>query len=423
MMLVRGLSKGLSTENLAVWALYLTILTLFETIKQGMLRNPTIKFLNMPEYTGKKVEVQSSALSINIVFSLLVIAILSVSGERIAHWLQSPALLPLLRWSFLFIILLVPFNHLEIMLQGRYKFPQIFWAYFVRQGLFFGGIVVLYFLYPQAFTLINLLILQIVSLLAGNIMLYAAARSLLLKQFRFNWPITRQMFHFGKYIFGTNLFSNLARSFDHFVTANTLNPLEGKNYVSYYNIVARINNMLDMPSLAAADVLFPKNVETLEQHGLGRVKYYFERMVGTILAIILPMSLFIFIFPKFIILILAGKGYYDAIPILQITILITFIRPLGYQYGSTLDAIGKPAINFWSNALMMVIALFTTWICLRQFGGIGAAYATVINCLVNAVIMYLILRKHIHLELGNVARYTIASYRDAFGLVRRLLNR
>jgi lipopolysaccharide exporter len=56
--------------------------------------------------------------------------------------------------------------------------------------------------------------------------------------------------------------------------------------------------MLDVPSLAAADVLFPKNVETLETDGLGRVKYYFERMMGTILALIVPISLVIFLLPQ-----------------------------------------------------------------------------------------------------------------------------
>lgn len=419
MVLVRGFSK----ENNAVWALYLTILTLFETIKQGLLRNPTIKFLSLPEYAGKKAAVQSSALVINIGFSLLAMAAVAGGSQSIAGWLKSPDLLPLLWWSFLFILLLIPFNHFEILLQSRYRFPQIFWAYFVRQGLFFGGILCLYFFLPAQFTLMNLLVLQIVALLAGAVMLFLAARPLLLNRFHYDRTIIVHMFHFGKYIFGTNLFANLARSFDHFVTANTLDPLQGKKYVSNYNVVSRINNMLDMPSLAAADVLFPKNVETLEQHGMERVRYYFERMAGTILAVILPMAFFILLFPKLIIYILAGTDYYDAIPILQISMLVSFIRPLSYQYGSTLDAIGKPVINFWSNALMMVIALGTTWLCLLRFGGIGAVYATAINSLINAGIMYWILRRQIGLQPRNIARYVGSTYKDAFSLIRKLLNR
>ncbi|WEK34773.1 MAG: oligosaccharide flippase family protein [Candidatus Pseudobacter hemicellulosilyticus] len=419
MVLVRGFSK----EDNAVWALYLTILTLFETIKQGLLRNPTIKFLSMPEYAGKKAAVQSSALVINIGFSILAIGLVAGGGQLIARWLQSPDLLPLLAWSFLFIILLVPFNHFEVLLQSKYSFPQIFWAYFVRQGLFFTGILSLFFFLPQHFNLMNLLLLQIGSLLAGTLILLWAVRPLLLRRFHYDSGIIVHMFHFGKYIFGTNLFANLARSFDHFVTANTLDPLEGKKYVSNYNVVSRINNMMDMPSLAAADVLFPKNVETLEQHGMEKVRYYFEKMAGTLLAIILPMALFILLFPKLIIYILAGTEYYDAIPILQISMLVSFVRPLSYQYGSTLDAIGKPVVNFWTNALMMVIALGATWAGLVHFGGIGAVYATAATSLINAGIMYIILRRQIGLQAANIARYTIGTYSQALGLIRKLLNR
>ncbi len=126
MLLVRAF--GQDKESNAIWALYLTILSLFETIKQGLLRNPTIKFLNLPEYSTRKNEVQSSAMVINIVFSLMTILVLAIFGKFIADLLKTPQLLPLLGWSFLFIVLLVPFNHFEVMLQANYKFSKIFYS-------------------------------------------------------------------------------------------------------------------------------------------------------------------------------------------------------------------------------------------------------------------------------------------------------
>ncbi|NML23768.1 oligosaccharide flippase family protein [Pseudoflavitalea sp. G-6-1-2] len=417
MVLVRGLDKEVN----AVWALYLTILSLFETIKQGLLRNPTIKFLSLNEYAEKKYAVQSSSLVINLLFSAIALIALVVGGGVIGGMLKSPSLVPLLHWSAAFIVLLIPFNHFEILLQARYQFQQIFWAYFIRQGSFFIGIVVLYFFYPHQFTLMNLLLLQVISLIAGTILLYLPARSYLVKKFHYEKSIIIRMFHFGKYIFGTNLCSNVTRSFDHFITANTLSAAVGKQYVSYYNTVARINNMIDVPSLAAADVLFPKNVESMEEHGMAKVKYYFERMVGTILAIIIPITLFIFLFPKLIIYVIASPNYYEAIPILQITIFTSLVKPLGYQYGSTLDAIGKPVVNFYTSAVMMVIALVTTWLCLLQWGGMGAAYATVINSVIGGAIMYFVLKKQIQLEVKNIVKYTIQSYRDIWAFRKKLI--
>ena len=174
--------------------------------------------------------------------------------------------------------------------------------------------------------------------------------------------------------------------------------------------------MVDVPSLAAADVLYPKNVEALESEGMEKVKYYFEQVTGTILAFIVPLSLIIFFFPKLIIHIVAGPEYYPAIVLLQLTILFSMVRPLSYQFGSTLDAIGKPAINFTVNVLLMTANLILTIIFLKLYGGIGAAYATIIYYSVSLIVMLLILKKYINIEAKNIVKYTFKRYGDLLRL-------
>ncbi|MDF2188936.1 oligosaccharide flippase family protein [Paraflavitalea sp. CAU 1676] len=421
MVLVRGFGKQTNgVETYGVWALFLTILALFETIKQGLLRNPTIKFLGQSEYADKKREVQSSAMLINIFCTLLAILLFTLGGSWLGHLLKSPDLVSLLDWSVSFLILLIPYNHYEVLLQAHYQFSKNFWAYFVRQGIFFLGVILLSFVWPQYLNLINLLYLQVGALAVGTAILFVSTAPYRLKGFHFNVGIMRDMFHFGKYIFGTNVFSNIARSFDHFITASVLNPAEGKTYVSYYNTVARINNMIDVPSLAAADVLFPKNVETLETDGLGKVKYYFERMMGTILALVVPMSIFIFVFPKLIITILA-PNFMEAVPILQLTILFGLVRPLGYQFGNTLDAIGKPNVNFYVSVALMLVNLVATFWCLSRFQGMGAAYATIIYNVISAIVLISVLKKYVHIEVGNIFKYMFQAYKDLFGFARKKL--
>lgn len=413
--LIRGLD-----QHYTVWALYLTTLTLMETIKQGLLRNPTIKFLNMAEYATRKNEVQSSAMLLNIAFSILAIVVLEIFGSSIAHWLKSPELTPLLLWSFTFVIILIPYSHCEVMLQANYQFSKIFWAYFVRQALFFIGIVVLYFFKRDQFTPMNMLVLQVISLAVGAVILYITTRPYLVKGIHYDLATVKHMFYFGRYIFGTNLFFNISRSFDRYMTANILDAVQGNNYVKYYDTVGRINNMIDVPSLAAADVLFPKNAEAAETDGIGKVKYYFERMVGIILALIVPISLFIFIFPGLIIRVLAGPQNAGAVPILQLTILFSLVRPLSYQFGSTLDAIGKPQVNFRVNVLFMLFNLALNYVFLTKFGPMGAAYATVINYVVTFVLMIAILKKYIQVETINIFRYMVQTYKDIFGVIGKM---
>ena len=410
------LVRGFSTSVNGVWALFVTLFSLFEAVKQGLIRNVTIKFLAQKEYKERNEAVQSSSIFINTIFSLIIISILFSLDDQIASWLKAPALQILLIASSANILLLIPFNHCEILLQAQFRFDTLFRTAFIRQGIFFTGLTVIYFFIPTHFTLINILILQIFALLTALIYIYSKASSMVFSKFIYDAELSMSFFHFGKYTFGTNLFSGLSRSFDHFFTAAILGPVEGKNYVAYYNTVARINNMVDVPSLAAADVLYPKNVEALENDGMEKVKYYFEQVTGTILAFIVPLSLIIFMLPKFIIYIVAGPEYYPAVILLQLTILFSMVRPLSYQFGSTLDAIGKPAMNFTVNVLLMFVNLILTLMFLKMFGGIGAAYATIIYYSLSLIIMLTILKKYINIELKNIIRYSIKRYSDLLRL-------
>lgn len=410
------LVRGFTTETNGVWALFITLFSLFEAVKQGLLRNVTIKFLAQKDLKERNEAVQSASIFINTIFSLIVISVIFTLDDEISIWLKAPSLQNLLIASTANIVLLIPFNHCEILLQSRFKFDNIFRSAFIRQGIFFTGLVVLYFFLPKHFTLINVLLLQILSLVMALMYILNKASSMLFTRFIYDAELSQKFFHFGKFTFGTNLFSGLSRSFDHFVTAAILGPVEGKNFVAYYNTVARINNMVDVPSLAAADVLYPKNVEALENEGMEKVKYYFEQVTGAILAFIIPLSLFIFILPKLIIYIVAGPQYYPAIVLLQLTILFSMVRPLSYQFGSTLDAIGKPAINFTVNVLLMVTNLGLTIVFLKLYGGIGAAYATIIYYSLSLVVMLLILKKYINIEAGNILRYSLGRYRNILKL-------
>jgi lipopolysaccharide exporter len=406
------LVRGFSTATNGVWALFITLFSLFEVVKQGLLRNVTIKFLAQKEFQERNEAVQSSSIFINTIFSLIIISIIFSLNEHIGIWLKAPALKTLLIACSANIVLLIPFSHFEIILQSQFRFDTLFRSAFIRQGIFFAGLTILFFFLPAHFTLINVLMLQIFGLLTALIYLYSQSAPLLLKKFIYDADLSMKFFHFGKFTFGTNLFAGLSRSFDHFITAATLGVVEGKNFVAYYNTVARINNMVDVPSLAAADVLYPKNVETLENEGMEKVKYYFEQVTGTILAFIVPLALFIFIFPKLIIYIIAGPHYYPAVILLQLTILFSMVRPLSYQFGSTLDAIGKPEINFTVNVLLMITHMVLTIIFLKIYGGIGAAYATMLYYSLSLITMLLVLKRYINIEAKNIIGYSFKRYAD-----------
>jgi lipopolysaccharide exporter len=405
-----------TVQEMGIWALFLAIFTLIENIKQGLLRNPTIKFLSEPDYIKTPDKVQSASLLINSAFSILVIGILFFGGHILAIWLNTPRLQPLFRLGILVILLLIPFNHLEILLQARFKFKHIFYGYLFRSGFFMLALLLLLIIDKSSLTLINLVKLQILSLLVGTLVLAFFAKGFFYSDFKTDKVTVLRMFHFGKYIFGTNVFSSFGKSADQFISASLISA----DVVAYYNLVSRINNMMDVPSLAIADVLFPKNVEAMVLSGQEKVRYYFERMVGTILSILAPVSILIFLFPRFFIMLIAGSKYYAALPILQILILFSLLRPFSYQFGATMDSIGRPKINFWVNLLSMCLNYGCMYLGLRFTGWMGAAYGMIVSSVLTFVIMYFLLNRTIGVKIGETLRWVWQSYRDFYNYMKNI---
>ena len=419
---------GDEKANMAIWGMYLIILSLFEMVKQGMLRNPTIKFLGMAEYKEKRKEVQSSALAINVCFSAIIIILVVFLSGALSSLLKSPALTPLLWWSIAMVLLLIPFNHYEVLLQAHFQFQKIFVAYIVRQGIFFAGVTILYFFFREQFTLMNLVWLQIAALAIGTLILFISTASVRLKGYHHDLAIIRQMFHFGKYVFGTSLLSSIYKFADHFVTASAIgNPVAGKIFVSYYSVVARITGLVDFPFMAVADVLFPKNAQAMSTEGPAKVKYYFERMVGILTALIVPVSLFLFFVPELILKVITGPQYpqyTEAVPILQITMFFAFLRPFFSNFGFTMDSIGKPQMNFYFNVFIVLLSLASTYFSIQIFGGkMGAVYASTFILIVSSTIIYFILRRNLNIQLSNIFRYMLATYLDLFTLIRKFPSR
>lgn len=406
-------------HEMGIWSLFLGIIALIESIKQGLLRNPMIKFLSEPEYVNNRNKIQSASLITNILFSVLSIVIIAFAGHLLVKWLNSPELYPLIIWGILIILLLIPFNHCEVLLQANYKFHHIFYGYFLRQGIFLIALVAVLLYDKSMLTLLNLVKLQIVSIFFGALMLIWFARPFFYRHFDTEKKTMLKMFHFGKYIFGTNVFSAFGRSADQFITAGQISA----EVVAYYNVVARINNMMDVPSLAVADVLFPKNVEAMASSGEEKVRYYFERMVGTIIAILAPVSVLIFLMPKLFIMLLAGSKYYDAVPILEIVILFSFLRPFSYQFGATMDAIGKPKVNFWVNLFAMCMNYGCMFVGLRVLGWTGAAWGTVASAIINFSVMFYVLHRSIGARLFATFGYVGFAYREIWQLMRKMLGK
>lgn len=405
----------LDKEQIGIYALFNTIITMMEYVKMGLLRNALIKFFHDSRFSGKLKQIQSTSLLINVLYSILVIFFLLIAGDWLSDLLHTRELTTLLHLSIGLIILQIPFNHCEIVQQVNMQYKITFYAYLFRQGLLFvfiAGNV----LYPdKALAIYQLVVAQIAALAVAAAYFLTSSKKYLHTRFYFDRDVFRQLLKYGKFVFGTALLSHIYKFADHFVTAYTIGDARtGKIYVSYYNVVSRIAGVLDIPFMAVADVLFPVNAQAMATEGIEKVKYYFEQMVGTLTALIIPVSLFIAFIPGLVIKIIAGPAYMEAATLLRITMLFAFFRPFYSQFGYTMDSIGKPRINFIVNFFFLIITLGCTYLGIRLFDLEGAVYATTLIMVIGCIVFYFILRKTLNLELKNIFRYIILTYIGLF---------
>ena len=159
-----------------------------------------------------------------------------------------------------------------------------------------------------------------------------------------------------------------------------------------------------------------KNVQAMEQEGISKVKYYFEQVAGSVLAIMLPVSLLLFIFPQEALKLIGGRDYLGAGLILRIAVVVGMVRPLTFLFGSVMDSIGKPQMNFYINLGLLIISFLLHAFFIVQYGGMGAAYALPIQYGITLVVMYIALRK----TIGFQASAIISSFQQTYNRLRKI---
>jgi len=180
--------------------------------------------------------------------------------------------------------------------------------------------------------------------------------------------------------------------------------------------------VVDIPSYAAAEVLFPKVSKASISEGPERVRYLYEKMVGILMAFTIPTAIFVILFPKLVILIIAGKNYMEAAPILQMYMITGLFRPMQNQGANLLNSIGKARLCFIINAISLGVNLVINYICLANFGFYGSAVGTMITCLLGAICWYFIIKRQIGAVLPTMARHIVEYYKIFFTYAKGFLS-
>ncbi len=355
-----------------VWALFTTIFATVETARISFMRNAFIRHVNQADDTEHQ-NLQAAAFVISIFISVFLAACFIVLAPVVRDGLNAPGLDIMLRWCALTILISTISSQCEMSLTAKSNFRAVSFMHLFRQ-LSFLAVISFYWIAGLKLTPTSLSIYHLLSIALSTFVALNQAKSILKLSFKNYRMWMPKLWHYGKYIFGTNIAAQAFRSIDTFLSAALFSP----SISALYSAGNRISNLIDMPSQVLADVAFNK-ASRMDNNDRTAVRNMYEKTTGAILIFSLPALLIILFFPELVLRVLVGKAFLDAVPILRITAFFGFVLPFLKQYGTIMDATGFPQINFRTNLLAFVLNFVFCYIGLTMFGYLGAAIGTALT--------------------------------------------
>ncbi|MEX2512274.1 MAG: oligosaccharide flippase family protein [Cyclobacteriaceae bacterium] len=406
-----------SPEEFGVWVLLITLIAIVDMARNGFLQNGMIKFL-VGKNRAIQAKIQGAALVMNSILTLIFFALIWISASWLEDKLNAPGLSEILKiysWVLPFLIL---HSHNLILMQAKYDFRAYFMAG-ISKSLPFFLVILYYFFSGSNLELSTLAWFQNSALILASLMSIFQVKEHFYISWKWNRYWNKKIFHFGKYVFGTNLMSMLTNSLDKLLLGALLSPIQ----VAMANTAGRVMNMVEIPVNSIASISYPKASEAFDKAQLKEAGKLYEKTVGLMLSFTFPFWIITLVFAPQIIMIIAGEAYLDAAPFLRVMALLALIKPFDRQSGIFLDAIGKPFLNTIMVFGTFIYGAALSYFLIEIFGLMGAAYGLVLAVLITAIIKQFMLRKFIPISAKHCLYQATSIFPKMGGILLQKLKR
>jgi lipopolysaccharide exporter len=412
--------RELDETSCSVWVLFLTITSFIEVGRTGLLQNGLMTFLSKND-ASKHSAINTASLFLNMSLSVIFVVLLLICGQFMGYFInydptiqQLQSLLTIYAGTTFVLSALYQFNFIQ---QANLDFKGLFWSSFIKNGLLF--FYALYIRLSHNHININdLAYCQLIAAFPAAYVAYRFAKPYFSLSKTLDWAWVKRLFHYGKYTFGTNIATMSYKNVDKLILSTFL-----LNKLSTYDLAIKINNMAEVPSMTLASILFPQSARRSNTEGVASAKYLYEKSVGVILAIIVPLVIFIILFADVIIAFIGSEKYAHSAPILRLTVFYGVFMAFAMQFGTILDSIGKPKLNFYITTLNALVNLGFNFIFIKIFGLYGAAYGSLIAMTLMFIVMQTILNRLLGINWLNTFQYMFATYKDIIGKVKDYLKK
>lgn len=398
-----------------VWVLFLSIVSVIEVGRIGLLQNALVKFLSVDNQGDEAGRITTASIVLNGALTLMIVVFCLLLSPLATLVFKAPELANLLRIYCFTTVALIPFYQCNYIQQANLDFKGIFWSNVVKGGVLFGFILYL-FIEKLPVQLPQLAITQAVGAVIASIVSWSFARKYTVFSKKIDWGWVKRLFAYGKYVLGTNISTQLYKTVDKLLLGSL--PGGGSAAVAVYDAAIRITNLTDVPTASMASILFPQSSRRM-QEGNGAVKDLYEKAVGAILAFMVPCVIGVLLLADWLIFITAGEAYAESADLLRITILFGLFLPYAVQFGTVLDSIGKPQVNFtYTVGSLLLTGLFNV-LLIPQMGVFGAAIGTLTAYAITFVFMQVYLHKTLRVNPLNPFLYMVQFYGRTFNFAKQ----
>ncbi len=367
-------------EVYGTWALYITFISIADSIRQGMVQNGLSRLM-VAYPTNLSLKSTGTALNFTIVVILgLLLAFVP------SLFTKDQALIEILRHAWKGLVVLGSLLFIATFCQAKQKFKTYFLVNLIYFITFVTVLLIVRFTADQI-SLVDIVNIQTVSLLPAVIYyLYVA-------KLHFTAPKKRhiiQLFHFGKYATGTNLLSMLFHKADIIMIAYFLDPAS----IALYHFATKIMNYAELPLHALSQVIYPRITASFRSGNIAQLKNEYGMSLMRLLMFVVPISIVLMILNKTVVHVMADENYIEAAPLIALLAIGMMFKPLGRVFGLTLDAMGKPGINLYMLVASFVVNVVMNIILIPSFGVTGAAVATSASIILTISIGQISMKKH-----------------------------
>lgn len=212
----------------------------------------------------------------------------------------------------------------------------------------------------------------------------------------------KRVFSFGLFTSGTQLTNSITSQADYLIIGKILE----KQQLGIYSLAFQMTNILKASLVAVVSkVMYP--VYSKLQDDKGKIREYYAEIIKFNLLLIGPIMVIIALNAEFIVNILFGEKWIEAIPVIQILAIASLIQVLGSSNTSLIRGMGYPKLEFKIQLFKtLLIYIPSIVIGVLTFGIIGVSIGIVINALLSILIAMFFMNKLTGFTYGDLLKST-----------------